>query len=336
MAEATELMSMAARLGGLDPFFNSARALAVARWGAGISAMVAASATRYPRRAAVVDHRGSIDYATLDRYASNIGGLLRTRASSQLGDGTVGILCRNHRGFVLAQVGAERAGRDVVMLSTALPQASLLDVVAREHIDVIIADLEFADLVEPIVNEGSVRVVFADSSEPGGLEALAAERRRCPPPTRRGRLVILTSGTTGPPKGARRDNKAPGLDALSMFAKVPYRAGGQVLVCPPLFHAWGLSQATIALSTASTLHLRPKFEVESTIGLMRSTRFDAVAVVPLMLKRMLRSPEISDIRRPRLVLSSGNVLSGDVALEWMDRFGDTLYNFYGSTEAALG
>lgn len=336
LTDAGDFMAMAARLGGLDPFFNSARALGVARWGAGIGAMVAASASRFPRRDAIVDDHGSVSYSLLDRQASNLGGLLRSRGSGSDSAGAVGILCRNHRGFVLAQVAAERAGRDVVMLSTALPRASLVEVVERECIDVLICDLEFEQLVTAIASESRVRVIFADAEGASGLQGLAGVRRKCPPPRRRGRLVMLTSGTTGPPKGARRDNKAPGGDAISLFATVPYSTGGNFLVCPPLFHAWGLSQATVALSTGATLHLMAKFDVETTIAIMRSKRIDTLAVVPLMLKRLLRSPEVSDIRPPAMVLSSGNVLSGDLAIEWMDRFGDKLYNFYGSTEAALG
>ena len=108
-------------------------------------------------------------------------------------------------------------------------------------------------------------------------------------------------------------------------------------VVPPLFHAWGLSQATMALSTASTLILRRRFNAATTLDLMAEHQLDILAVVPLMLRRILRE-ERGDggANRPRLVLSSGNVLSGDLATEWMDHWGDHLYNIYGSTEAALG
>ena len=36
----------------------------------------------------------------------------------------------------------------------------------------------------------------------------------------------------------------------------------------------------------------------------------------------------------RVVAASGSALPGDLALDWMDHFGDNLYNIYGSTEVA--
>ncbi|MFT7646272.1 MAG: acyl-CoA synthetase (AMP-forming)/AMP-acid ligase II [Candidatus Poriferisodalaceae bacterium] len=249
--------------------------------------------------------------------------------------GNVGIPCRNHRGFVIGQIATERSGADLVLLSTALPAPKLAEVVEREQISILIADEEFAE----VIRDGAVtaKVIVADGAGVDSLGVIAATDRKCTSPRRRSRLVMLTSGTTGPPKGARRENRAPGPEALGMFVTVPYRIGETYLVCPPLFHAWGLSQATTALATASTLHLRRHFDVEEVAPLLSENTFDVLAVVPMMLRRFLRvAPSDLAIEAPRMVLSSGNVLSGDLALEWMDRFGDDLYNFYGSTETAIG
>ena len=329
--EVARVTDAAARLGGFDPFLATARAVAVGRWGAGVAAMVAGNAMRFPTRVAISDADGDIDYASLDRRSSNLAGYLRESA----GDGAVGVLCRNHRGFVLAQVAAERAGVDLVLLSTALPAPKLNEVAERENLSVLVVDQEFGDLVEEASLD--VEVLSADSRGAGSICEIAGVSRQCPSPKRRSRLVVLTSGTTGPPKGARRENRAPSGDAMGMFTRVPYRLGDQYLVCPPLFHAWGLSQATIALATASTLHLRPRFDADQVLQLLAERKIDALAVVPLMLRRLLRQADTAgSIIPPRLVLSSGNVLSGDLALEWMDRYGDRLYNFYGSTETAIG
>jgi fatty-acyl-CoA synthase len=331
IGELTRNVEVAARLGGFDPLLNAARAMGVARWGAGIAAMVAGSATRFPSRTAVSDAAGDLSYADLDRQASNLGCHFKKVA----GDGAIGILCRNHRGFIIAQVAAERSGADLVLLSTALPAPKLKDVVEREGLSVIVIDDEFRELLDAA--ELDLEVIAAEGQEPGSLHELASRTGRCLSPTRRSRLVLLTSGTTGPPKGARRANRAPGVDALGMFAQVPYRVGDDYLVCPPLFHAWGLSQSTVALATASTLHLRPRFDVDETLSILATNSIDVLAVVPLMLRRLLRgATDRTDVGRPRLVLSSGNVLAGDLAIQWMDRFGDRLYNFYGSTETAIG
>ncbi len=337
------------RAGLFDPCLGAARFWATARWGPGIAAAVASAAWRFPMRPAIVDDDGIVTYTQLDGLATQLARVLRSRSA-----GAVGILCRNHRGFVVAQVAAERAGRDVVLLSTALPSAALAAIVEREDLSVIFADREFEELLAglglPIRTAPEVRrrnqmaereVLLAD-----GPEAQAWMQRRpevgwVPPPRSRARLVMLTSGTTGAPKGAGRANRAPGIEALSMLREIPYRMGDLYLVAPPLFHAWGLSQMTMALGFASTVILRRRFDVAETVQLMREREIDVLAVVPLMLRRILNHMERTPLnaippKPPRITACSGNVLSGDLSAEWMDRFGDRLYNFYGSTETGIG
>ena len=322
----------ALRLGLLDPWLGAARMYSVARWGPGVGAMVLAAAARYPARPAVIDDEGPFAYRELDQQASRFAArLLR-------GDrrGAVGILCRNHRGFLVAQVGAERAGNDVVMLNTALPLGRLAEVIERENITTLVADDEFADLPQ------SVAVISADGRGPGSLATGSSSACSwVPSPSRRSGLVLLTSGTTGAPRGAKRPNKAPGQDALSILEQIPYQVGDVYHVASPLFHAWGLSQMTIALATASTVILRRKFDARAVVDLLEAEQLDVLAVVPLMLRRILFATREADaagrvLHAPRIVGSSGNVLSGDLSLEWMDRFGDRLFNLYGSTETGMG
>jgi len=325
-------LAAAARLGALDPFLNGARAIGVAQWGPGIAASVAAAALRHPRRIAVIDDDREMTYRSLDCRATSLAAHLRRRA----GQGSVGILARNHAGFLLAQLGTERAGVDLVLVSAALPAPRLRDVLERDGITVLVADVEFASLIEDA--ELTIPVLWADGdpSEADSLLAISSTFRLCTPPSRRSRLVLLTSGTTGPPKGARRSNRAPRLSEIGMLTRIPYRVGDTYYVASPLFHAWGLSQATMAMATASTLILRRRFNAAEALRLLASRQVDVLAVVPLMLRRLLQEDTNAEIRRPRLVLSSGNVLSGSLATEWMDRYGDNLYNLYGSTEAAIG
>lgn len=325
-------LAAAHRLGAFDPFLTGARAIAVGRWGPGVAAMVAASALRFPTRAAVIDDRQTLDYRTVDSRATNLAGYLRANHRS----GSVGILCRNHGGFVVSQIAVERAGIDVVMMSTALPAPKLKEVLDREEVTILIADDEFAPLVE--ASESDVFVLSADGDNEHSVDVVSLVMRQCVSPKRRSQLVLLTSGTTGPPKGARRANRAPSRSDFGLLSRIPYRLGDTYLVGPPLFHAWGLSQATSALATSSTLILRKKFDARATLKLLAERKIDVLAVVPLMLRRMLREsdPTGGAVQPPRLVLSSGNVLAGPLATEWMDRFGDHLYNLYGSTEAAIG
>jgi fatty-acyl-CoA synthase len=368
------MWNVALRMGAADAALGSARWWASVQWGLGTAAAVTAAALRFGGRSAIVDDAGSVDYRTLDRGASSVAARLRADATRPDGSlGAVGILCRNHRWFVTALVAAERAGCDTVLLSTALPASNLAEVCERDGIAVIVADEEFAQVVaqsgtkrlsrmakpwpeRPVsaANKSGIQqvtrreggpfpappqptVLVADGSGPDALSQIAAEGSPCSPPSRRPKLVLLTSGTTGAPKSAVRTLKTTRVGGAGMLRRVPYRLGDRYFIASPLFHAWGLSQLVVGLATASTLEMRRQFRAAEVGQLLCERRYDALVVVPLMLRRILDLPiEPDAVRRPRMVLSSGNVLSGDLAQEWMDRFGDRLYNVYGSTETAIG
>ena len=335
-AAGDDLWIVALRMGAADVALNAARWWASVRWGMGSASAVTAAALRFGGRTAIVDDSGSVDYRTLDRAATSVAAKMRAAAAGPDGSlGAVGILCRNHRWFVTALVAAERAGCDTVLLSTALPASNLAEVCARDGIAVIVADDEFAEVV---AQSGTAATVFtADGLGANSMACIAVEGLQCSPPTRRPKLVLLTSGTTGAPKSAVRSLKTTRVGGTGMLRRIPYRLGDRYLIASPLFHAWGLSQLVVGLATASTLEMRQRFDAAEVAGLMCERQYDALVVVPLMLRRMLDLPiDPGSLQQPRMVLSSGNVLSGDLAREWMDRYGDCLYNIYGSTETAIG
>ncbi len=161
------------------------------------------------------------------------------------------------------------------------------------------------------------------------------------PSTPPARTIILTSGTTGTPKGAPRDTATsePGaaIAALGLFDTIPYHGGEPIFVAAPLFHAWGLAHATIALTLGGTTVLRPRFDPEATLATISERRVRVLVAVPVMLARLLALPgevrEAYDTSSLRLVPLSGSALPGGLAAAFMDAFGDVLYNLYGSTEA---
>ena len=313
------------RFGALDPMLNAARVAGFAKWGAGISALVHASALRWPNRTAVVDDHGSMSYRQLDRMADGLTNYLRSD-----GNGPVGLLCRNHRGFPLAQIAIERAGRDVVMLSTALPAQQLRDIADREALTLLIADAEF---LERIDQAGvSARVVPADPDQIGTWSKPGPTT----PPPRRSEMIVLTSGTTGPPKGARRSNRPPRISDASLLDAIPIRMNDVTLIASPLFHAWGLAQCSFALATGSTIVVHAKFDPNATLRAVAEHGVSVLAAVPLMLSRILEeTPPGNELTSLRATLCSGNVLSATLAKNWIERFGPNLYNIYGSTETAV-
>jgi len=111
-----------------------------------------------------------------------------------------------------------------------------------------------------------------------------------------------------------------------------------VRMAAPMFHAWGFANFAIGMALGSTFILRRRFDPEQCLADIAEHGCDVLVAVPVMLQRILELPE--EVRRRydtsslRAVCASGSALPGDLALRWMDEFGDNLYNLYGSTEVS--
>jgi fatty-acyl-CoA synthase len=325
-------VSLARRLGWLDPRQVAATTAAVTRWGPSLAALYTAAAVRHRSRVAIVDHRGTVSYGELDRASTALAQGLRALG---LGAGDhLGVLCANHRDFVEASIAAAKAGLACVYLNTGFAAPQLGEVLTREGVRAVVVDSDLLATVTASGFDGHVVVVDGDPGvhrSIGDVRALASSRPLLP--SRPVAPVLLTSGTTGTPKGARRQRPAGLASALGVLERIPYRAGDVTVIPTPLFHAWGLAQLTIAASTASTAVLVRRFDVDATLDAIEAERADVLAVVPVMIQRILAADtDGRDLSSLRIVACSGSALPAAVATAWMDRFGDNLYNLYGSTE----
>ncbi len=168
-------------------------------------------AARYPDRAALVDERGVLTFEQVDRRTNALARGLR-RAGVAEGDG-VAIMGRNHRGFIEATAAASKLGAGALYLNTAFAGPQIADVIAREDPVAVIYDEEFTGLVGDGARGRTCLLSWSDSDGGGAagdavprLDELIEANEDGPlqPPAEPGRTVILTSGTTGTPKGAAR------------------------------------------------------------------------------------------------------------------------------------
>ena len=325
---------------GLHRPDKSAKVVAAfVRWGASPALGITTAAIHYPHETALIDERGSLSFEQLHRRSNALAHAFK-RMGIGYGDG-VGIMCRNHRGFIEATLAAAKLGASALYLNTMFAGPQLIEVTRREGPKALVYDEEFAGLLDG-VDASVARIVgwSEGEAEPPTLESLiaSAEDSDLKPPPDKPRFVILTSGTTGTPKGAQRSSP-DGLFALAaLIDKIPYRSRETMAVAAPLFHSWGFFHFVMSLPTASTLVLRRRFDPEETLRAVQEHRAQVLAVVPVMIQRILQLPEETlssyDLSSLRITSLSGSALPGELAIEWMDRFGDTIYNLYGSTEVA--
>lgn len=325
-------ISLARRTGFADPRSVCALTAASAFWGASVAAPYAAAAVRYPRRSAVVDDYGVITYRQLDWRTTRLAGAFHNVGIKS--KSTVGILCRNHRGFVEANIAVAKVGARVVYLNTGLPPGQLSEVIHNEGISAVIADREFAYRLGD-ASEG-VKVVISAPEDDHSWSFPELKRYRLPlvrNPWRIPDPILLTSGTSGAPKGTNRSAGPRAITAaLGFLEAVPLRSGSTFVISAPLFHAWGVSQLIAASTLAGTVVLRRKFDPEGAARDVEANAADVLIAVPVMLHRILESETDRDMSSLRIVATSGSALPGDLAQRWMKTYGESLYNIYGSTE----
>jgi fatty-acyl-CoA synthase len=318
--------------------------LAFQRWGPTPALGYTASAIRHPHETAIVDELGTLTFEEVHRRTNALADALAARGITE-GDG-VAIMCRNHRGFVDATVACSKLGAHALFLNTAFAAPQITDVVKREKPVALIYDSEFEELIHEAGKRRKRFIAWHDVDPEGAkpkdplLEDLIEEgsAEDMVPPLEKGRVVILTSGTTGTPKGANRSQPESLDPAAALFSKIPMKARETTMIAAPMFHSWGFAHFTLGMGLSSTLVLRRKFDPEETLSATAQHEATALAVVPVMLQRILELPDEVidryDLDHLRIVAASGSALPGELATKVMDRFGDVLYNLYGSTEVA--
>ncbi len=298
------------------------------------------AAIKHADRTFIIDGRGSLTFEEVHRRTNSLA-----RAFERIGVGPgdgIAIMCRNHRGFIEANLAASKIGATALFLNTMFSGPQLAEVVAREAPRVLVHDEEFSGMLEG-VDQQVTRVVAL--GEPGreelSLERLIASGSSddLPYPSQAARFIILTSGTTGAPKGAQRSSPEGLGGVAGLLDRIPHRSGEKMVIAAPLFHSWGFLNSIFALTLGATVVLENRFDPRRTMELVDRYSADVLVAVPVMLQRILElPPEVTARFRAdhlRITTLSGSALPGGLATRWMDRFGDNVYNLYGSTEVAF-
>jgi fatty-acyl-CoA synthase len=331
----------------IEPPQNIAAMLAdIRRWGE-FGMIPALNARRNPNGLAVIDDDGDLTFKELDDAANAAAnGLLGIGVKG--GDG-VALLIRNHRWFLIALYGAAKVGARLILLNSEFSGPQIKEVSEREDAKLIIFDDEYTKAVSAAEPElGRLRALSTnpDNDEPSEstdetLADLIARSKAITPPkaTAHSKIIILTSGTTGTPKGANRSTPPSLAPIGGVLSHVPFKSGEVTSLPAPMFHALGFLHATIAMMLGSTLVLRRRFKPATVLADIEEHKVTAMVVVPVMLSRVLdafdgleRKPNLSSLK---IVFVSGSQLGAELATRALKDLGPVIYNLYGSTEIAF-
>jgi fatty-acyl-CoA synthase len=324
----------------LEPPHHIAAMVAdIARWGE-IGMIPSVNARRTPHRVAIIDDEGTMTFRELDDAVNAVANALVSMGVN--GGNGVAILARNHRWFLIANYACARVGARTILLNTEFSGPQIADVADREGARLLIYDDEYAKAVSQANFELGKLRAFVETLD--GDETLAqvisrSSREPAPKPSKHSSLIILTSGTTGTPKGANRSQPPTLAPVGGVLSHVPFRSGEVTDLPSPMFHALGYLHATLAMTLGSTLVLRRRFRPMTVIEDIEKHRATALVVVPVMLSRILdaldgadRSYDLSSLR---IVFVSGSQLGAELATRATKRLGPVIYNLYGSTEIAF-
>ena len=302
------------------------------------SGAVEIAALRHGSFPAIADDFGEITYGELAEQTDKLANLFVDRGYGP--QTKIGLMCRNSRWPLLVSFAATRAGATCVWLNTAFSARQAAEVATREGIQLLIYDEGLADAVAELTPEYGTVVCATKDPADDALAALIAGGRpgRPPVPAKAGRIVLLTSGTTGTPKGAPRSDPKGFAMAGAVLERMPFKAREATVVAPPLFHGTGLLIALLTIGLGSKLVIRQRFDARQTVEDIKHHRATGLCVVPIMLQRILalEDPDLGkDMSTIRVIFSAGARLPVEVAQRTTDAVGDVIYNLYGSTEVAL-
>ncbi|MFC4852470.1 AMP-binding protein [Actinophytocola glycyrrhizae] len=312
----------------------------LAKWGATVAGGYRATCVRFPNEHAIADELGTLTFTEVDQRTTRLANGLMKHGVRQ--GRRVAVMCRNHAGLVESIVACGKLGASVLLLNTSLSANQVRDTVMTHRPAAVLVDEEFMPLVHYLPTSLPRILTWGKGDKPGDItidgliEKATPERIKAP--SSPGKIIVLTSGTTSNPKGARRRNPHGIRTAAAVLSRIPFQAGERMMVAAPLFHTWGLAAVQLGMPLHAKLVLHRRFDPEATLQAIEEHRCTTLIAVPIMLQRILDLPRQVirnyDLSSLRIVASSGSAMPASLVTDFMAEFGDVLYNLYGSTEVS--
>lgn len=306
-----------------------------------------------PERVALIDDTGAITYRQLRNNARTLAKHLLSLGLDEI---RLGIMARNGRGIVTPMAAKGYAGASIYLLNVSSSKEQLAGSIKECGINVLIIDDEFADrMPTDILSDTPVIIGFDTASEGTGTEPYeVAEHNyplmkdivahperlkdvKLPMFPRHGMIVLMSSGTTGIPKGIMRNEPVFPVVVATLMGTIPWRADQKVQVTASMFHTWGWAAINLALGARNTVVTHRIFNPESVLDDIERYKLEGMVSSPVFYKQMIQAdPEKKyDTSTLEFIASAGNAVSPQLVKDVHGRFGPILCNAYGSTELAL-
>lgn len=299
----------------------------------------AAATGHSPRRTALIDDRGHSTFGEIHARTQALAGAL---AHLGIGPGdTVGLLARNNTEMVEIITAVGKLGADCMLLTTGVSAERIATIAEMHRLAMVFADPDLEGLISLLPPElpcfttsgASARLNRASVSDQIDSGRTKFDRAQHP-----GRLIVLTSGTTGAPKTSLRPHPRGFSTIAAFLSRLPFEMDETMLIPTPLSNSWGLAALRLSLTIRATVVLTERFDARECLRLIAEHRVRTLIAFPIMLQRILDLPaEIRDrydTSSLRLVVSGSGPLAEATVLRFVDTFGEILYSIYGSVEVS--
>jgi long-chain acyl-CoA synthetase len=298
-----------------------------------VPALLDAAAAHVPTRRAVADEHVTLDWRTLATRVATAAGVLR---DAGIGRGhRVALALPSSVAFVESFLAVLATGAAAMPVPAASRASELRRLFDETPVDALIDRPDHADRTLT-----TTHLTAADDGlaivRGGARTTRTASTTNAAPTPADPALVAASSGTTGRPHAVVRTHANLWWEAENFFASTRLTSTDVVLGVVPLSHAHGLGNALLAaLRAGASLVLRPRFLRRQVLDLLLHEPVTVFPAVPFML-RMLAATDRRrhfDLSALRLCVSAGAPLPRDVFLAFRDRFGVSVRQLYGLTEA---
>jgi long-chain acyl-CoA synthetase len=251
------------------------------------------------------------------------------------------LMMRNSPELLELQLAARRLGAYWCPINWHFKSDEVRHILADSGARLLVVDAPLWQGLTDATPPGVAVVLAGDVSTEGTAWAAlrdAAEPDAEPPAAPRS-AMLYTSGTTGRPKGIRREPASPeqaarGLERLTLV--IGCEPGMRALLNAPMYHSAPNSFAMAVAQFSGLLVLEERFDAEDTLRLIEQHRLTHAYLVPTMYVRLLRLPEDArrrhDLGSLRFVSSTGSPCPPEVKRAMIDWWGPVIHEAYGSSE----
>ena len=297
------------------------------------------SAQRFPGKPALIEiDRVSLTYAQLRAGCARLANHLARRGIRK-GD-HVAILSENSVEHIVALYAVAMLGAVSIALDPKWTPQEVRRAIEMFDCRILLIDKSLGGMASLLTPEAPALGIIAyerDARSCPLIDELGAESEAPPSvPIRDSDIctIILTSGTTGVPKGVMRSHRNVEVGCLNGVLGKAQNEAGRELAVVPIFYGSGRGSVIGQIFLGATVYIMPRFDVERCADIIGREHITAIALAPTMCRRLLQLPSLAryDFSSLLSLRKAGSPFSLGMAQDIIARITPNIYQGYASTE----